>query len=365
MPPVSYHTGRFPPSQLDWIRLVPLIGSANAAVARYDGALASVPNSHILTTPLITREAVLSSKIEGTQASMGEVLRFEAGQPPKSQEQRDDINEILNYRAALNGSVNLLKELPLCQRAIKAIHKILLSGVRGQDKAPGEYRKGPVWIGNPGSSIEEARFIPPGADILPRAVSDWEKYLNKDEPDGLVQLAIVHAEFEALHPFFDGNGRIGRILVPLFLWQRKIIREPRFYISAYFEKHREDYYEGLLAVSRDDNWTGWCLFFLGAIKSQAEDNLAKAEKMIDLYNSLKVKIDRLTGARHTVQTLDWIFRTPIFASSHFFRTSGIPSGSGRSIVQILVREKILTEIVGATGSRPAIISFDEVLQIAG
>ena len=365
MPPIDYHTGRFPPSNLNWSRLVPLIGSANAAVARYDGALASVPNSHILTTPLITREAVLSSKIEGTQASMSEVLRFEAGQPARSQEHRDDINEILNYRTALSESVNLLEKLPLCQRSIKAIHKLLLSGVRGQNKAPGEFRKTPVWIGSMGSPMEDARFIPPGADVLPSAISEWEKYLNKAEPDGLVQLAIVHAEFEALHPFLDGNGRIGRILVPLFLWQRKIIREPRFYISAYFEAHREDYYEGLLSVSRDDNWTGWCLFFLSAIRSQAEENLSKAEKMIDLYNDLKGKIDRLTGSRHTIQTLDWIFRRPVFASSHFFSASGIPSGSARGIVQTLVRNKILHETIGATGSRPAILSFNEVLDIAG
>ena len=225
---------------------------------------------------------------------MSEVLGFEAGQEPQSPARRDDIQEVLNYRSALRHSEDLLRELPLSQRVIREAHRVLLSGVRGEGQSPGDYRRIPNWIGPPGCSIEDATFIPVGAERLQDAISDWERYLHRDEPDQLVQLAILHAEFEALHPFLDGNGRLGRMLVPLFLWQRNLIREPMFYISAYFESHRDAYYDGLHAVSRDDDWTGWCRFFLTAVRVQAEDNLRKAERIIDLYSDLKPRITDLT-----------------------------------------------------------------------
>lgn len=232
MAAVRYRTGRFPPETLDWPRLIPLLGPGAAAVARYDGMLAAVPNPDVLLSPLTTQEAVLSSRIEGTQATMGEVLEFEAGWEASSPERREDIHEVLNYRSAMHEAQRLLADLPLSQRVIREMHKVLLIGVRGQGKAPGEYRRIPNWIGPSGCSIDQARFIPISADLLPGAMSDWEQYAHADAPDRLVQLAILHAEFEALHPFLDGNGRLGRMLVPLFLWQRKLIRRPMFYIKC-------------------------------------------------------------------------------------------------------------------------------------
>ena len=214
---IKYHYGKFPPKKIDWSRLVPLIGPANAALARYDGTLAAIPNASILLSPLTTQEAVLSSKIEGTQATMGEVLEYEAEKNSKgfSHEREADINEVLNYRKAMWHAIDMLKDLPLCQRVIKEAHQILLSGVRGHGKAPGEYRKTSNWIGPPGCSIDEAKFVPISADKLPDAMSQWEKYIHDDYTDRLVQLAFIHAEFEALHPFLDGNGRLGRMCVPL------------------------------------------------------------------------------------------------------------------------------------------------------
>ena len=364
MAPTRYHSGRFPPQRIEWPELIPLIGPASAAIARYDGALAAVPNPDILRAPLTTQEAVLSSRIEGTQASMSEVLGFEAGQEPQSPTRRDDIQEVLNYRSALRHSEDLLRELPLSQRVIREAHRVLLSGVRGEGQSPGDYRRIPNWIGPPGCSIEDATFIPVGAERLQDAISDWERYLHRDEPDQLVQLAILHAEFEALHPFLDGNGRLGRMLVPLFLWQRDLIREPMFYISAYFEAHREAYYNGLLAVSRDDDWTGWCRFFLTAVRVQAEDNLRKAERIIDLYSDLKPRITDLTRSRYAINALDWIFRYPIFSSAHFATRAGIPPKTARRFLRALCDGEILQTIIVRRGRRAAVLAFPAVLRVA-
>ena len=365
MPPVHYHEGRFPPDErIDWPTLIPFIGPAAAAVARYDGALGAIPDPRILLTPLTTREAVLSSRIEGTQATMGEVLQFEAGQAPASPERRDDIREVLNYRAAMHQAVEMLRDLPLSQRVIRAAHRVLLSGVRGAGQAPGEYRRIPNWIGPPGCSIEEAHFVPPSADRLGDAVTTWERYLHYDGPDRLVQLAVVHAEFEALHPFLDGNGRLGRMLVPLFLWQTGLIRAPMFYISAYFEAHRNAYYDGLLAVSRDDDWTGWCRFFLQAVKSQAEENLAKAQGIIDLYDNAKGSVIDLTRSQYAIYALDWVFERPIFRASDFVAGSGIPKPTARRILNVLREGGILKTIQEGRGRRAAVVAFPDLLNIA-
>jgi Fic family protein len=216
--PVEYHYGKFPPSDLNWPKIIPHIGPANAALARYDGLLTSIPNPSVLLSPLTTQEAVLSSRIEGTQSTMGEILEYEAKGTSKdlSPQKEADINEVLNYRKAVWVALDSLKKLPLCQRVIKEAHTKLLEGVRGYDQAPGEYRKIANWIG-PDKLIEHARFIPISADKLPEGMSNWEKYIHSETLDRLIQLAILHAEFEALHPFLDGNGRLGRMFVPLFL----------------------------------------------------------------------------------------------------------------------------------------------------
>lgn len=364
MPPVRYHSGRFPPETLDWPVLLPLIGPAAAAVARYDGMLTAVPNPDVLLAPLTTQEAVLSSRIEGTQATMGEVLEFEAGPEAASPERRDDIQEVLNYRAAMREGERLLESLPLSQRVIRKIHKVLLSGVRGQHRAPGDYRTIPNWIGPPGCAIEEARFVPVGADRLPDAMSAWERYAHQDAPDRLVQLAVLHAEFESLHPFLDGNGRLGRMLVPLYLWEMELIHRPMFYISAYFEARRDAYYERLLAVSRDDDWTGWCRFFLEAVRSQAEDNLARARAILELYEEMKRRIPELTHSQYAILAVDWIFGHPIFKSTDFVGSAGIPRSTARRLLRVLCREDVLTTVRAARGRRPAMLAFGELLGIA-
>ena len=366
MAPVHYHTGRFPPEErLDWRELIPLIGPAAAAVARYDGTLAAVPNPRVLLAPLWTREAVLSSRIEGTQATLGEVLEFEAGQEPDSPARRDDVREVINYRLAMRRAEEMLADLPLSQRVVRAAHSVLLSGARGEGKSPGAYRRTSNWIGPPGRGPDEARFVPIGADRLADAMSAWERYLHRDDvPDRLVQLAILHAEFEALHPFLDGNGRLGRMLVPLILWRNGLIREPMFYISAYFEANRDAYYDGLLAVSRDDDWTGWCRFFLEAVRSQAEDNLARANGIIDLYDDMKRRVADLTKSHHAIRVLDWIFERPVFSGSDFAAATGISTRTARRILNVLREGGVLRVALPGRGRRTAILAFPNLLNLA-
>ena len=363
MPSVPYHEGRLPPD-LDWTSLIPLIGPASAAVARYDGILAAIPNPTLLLSPLTTQEAVLSSRIEGTQATMGEVLEFEAGQvsvPPKRQ---DDIREVLNYRRAMNAATHALATLPLSGRVIREAHAVLLEGVRGQNKAPGEFRRTPVWIGPHGCGIEDAHFVPLSAEKLPDAMGRWEKYLHSEQPDRLVQLALLHVEFEALHPFLDGNGRLGRMLIPLFLWQAGLIQQPMFYISAYFEENRDEYYDRLLAVSRDGDWSAWCRFFLQAVQAQAVDNLEKAKSILDLYGDMKRRVVEMTRSQFGVHALDWIFGQPVFRSSDFVARAGIPRASARRLLRVLQTEGVLKIVFAGSGRRAAVLAFPALLNIA-
>lgn len=366
MAPVDYHYGKFPPARIDWAHVIPLIGPANAAVARYDGLLSAIPNSSVLLSPLITQEAVLSSRIEGTQATMGEVLEFEAEGEKKgiSAEKRNDIMEVLNYRKAMLHAKGMMKELPLCQRIVLAIHDVLMDHVRGHGKSPGQYRKTPNWIGPPGSPIEKARFVPISADKLPQAMSEWEKFMHGEAPDRLTQLALLHAEFEALHPFLDGNGRLGRMLVPLFLFQFGLIQSPMFYISAYLEANRDEYYERLLAVSRDDDWTGWCIFFLKAIQAQAEENRQKAVAILELYNRKKSEIVDSTHSQYAIHALDWMFQRPIFSSSDFMKSSAIPKPTAARILSVLKEHGMLKELEAASGRKASVLAFGELLNVA-
>lgn len=325
--------------------------------------LAAAPNPEILLAPLRTREAVISSRIEGIQVTIRDVLEFEAGNRRATAERFGDIQEVINYRSAMNRAEVLLEKLPLSGRVIRKAQEVLLSGVRGNDKGLGEYRRVRNWIGLPGSSIETAKYVPIGAANLPDAMSNWERYLRGNNLDLLVQVAILHAEFEALHPFLDGNGRLGRMLVPLFLWQRDLVRRPTFYVSAYLESYRETYYEKLLAVSRDSDWPGWSLFFLEALRSQAEDNTTKTRRVLKLYEQLKTRVDTATRSQYAIHALDWIFKKPIFSSRDFVQAVGIPKPTAHRMQMMLQEHDIVKQIKPASGSRPAILEFPELLEI--
>jgi len=366
MAPVQYHLGKFPPLDLDWGGIIPLIGPASAAIARFDGVLEAVVDANVLLSPLTMQEAVLSSRIEGTQATMGEVLEYEAGveSTGRTQERLADIHEVINYRRAMGKALELLQSLPLCRRVICEAHRVLLAGVRGRNRNPGEYRAVPNWIGPAGCSIEKARYIPTGVERLGQVMDQWEKFIHADFGDKLVQLALLHAEFEAIHPFLDGNGRLGRMLVPLFLQHAKILSKPVFYISAYLEAHRDEYYERLLAVSRDGDWTGWCVFFLKTLIAQAEDNLDKAQRIIQLHQKMLVDVPEWTRSQYASAAVDFLFRNPIFRSSSFTNMREIPTPTARRILSVLHKKDALLLMHPASGRRPAVYAFRELLNIA-
>lgn len=313
---------------------------------------------------MATQEAVFSNRIEGTRTTMEEVLQFRAGRREGSEHRQYDFEEVLNYRTAMYDASRLLNDLPLCLRVLRQAHERLLAGVRGRNRNPGEFRAGPNWIGPPGCTIDEAWFVPPPANLLPDAMSAWEKYMHDPSPlDQLVQLAILHAEFEALHPFQDGNGRLGRLFVPLFMWQHDLIRRPVFYISYYLDSHRAEYYERLRAVSRDDDWTEWSCFFLRALQAQAEDNTNRVREILGLYDDMKAHVEGLTRSPYTVRFLDAIFSEPIFTTTEFIEDTGVTNATAHRALKLLSEGDVIDVVEKASGRRPALYAFEPLLDI--
>lgn len=349
---------------LAWDALIPALSRANRALARFDGILNHLRNPDLLKTPLTTREAVLSSKIEGTIVTVGEVLRFEAGDAPQRESKRLDIEEIVNYREALHLAETELQHRPFTLNLLLKLHKTLLTSGRGYNKAPGSFRKFQNHIGRPGSSVEEAEFVPPRPEDLRESLSNWEKYYHSDEKDALVQLALIHAQFEFLHPFLDGNGRIGRILIPLFLYNKQILSSPTFYLSEYLEEHREEYIAHLRALGVErDAWTRWCLFFLEALTVQAEQNAIKVKAVLALYERLKAQMVLTSRSRFAVPLLDAMFAQPIFQAGSLLR-NGMPQRV--MLMRLLTRmvdDKILRVLVQGGGRRAAVYSLHELVSL--
>ena len=365
MPPVHYRPGAFPPQDcLDWAQLIPLIGPAAASVARYDGLLAAFPDPDNLLTLLSLREAVISSRMDGGRATLGEVLEFEAGQKVDSPSLRRDVEQTLNCHLALQRAEKMLAELPLCLGVMRAAHRTLLDGIQRTDQAPGELRHGAARVGRPGAWAERSVYVPIDSAELPDAAAKWERYIHHVVPDRLVQLAVLYAEFEALHPFAEGNGRLGRMFVPLFLWHQGMIRRPVFYISAYLEERRDLYDDGLLAIFRDGDWTTWCRYFLEALRMQAEDNLAKAQEIFDLYDRTTRHFSVITRSPNTVDALTWLFGHPVVRSSDFTTAAGVPKRTAHRLLGTLMEEGILQEIRAANGRRPALLGFPGLLSLA-
>jgi Fic family protein len=350
---------------MEWDELIPALSRANRALARFDGILAHLRNSDLLRTPLTTREAVLSSKIEGTVVTVGEVLRFEAGDAPQQESKRLDIEEIVNYRMALRTAEKELHDRPFSLNLVLKLHKVLLTSVRGYDKAPGNFRKFQNHIGRPGSTIEQAEFVPPSPERLKEALSNWEKYYHADEKDALVQLAIIHAQFEFLHPFLDGNGRIGRILIPLFLYNKKILSSPTFYLSEYLEEHRDEYVARLRELGRNhESWKRWSLFFLEALTVQAERNIVKVKAVLDLYERLKAQLLEISNSKYAVPLLDAMFTQPIFQAGSLLEKKGMPQRQMlMRLLALLVEHKMLTLLVSGSGRRPAVYSLHELVKL--
>ena len=362
-----YIPSSLPLDGLDYKFLFGLVGDANAELARYDGLLQGIPNPAVMLSPLTTQEAVLSSKIEGTQATVDEVLEQEAGLF-KEGEKHKDIQEISNYRSALFQASEHLKSYPIRLGLVRELHKILLNSVRGENKTLGKFRVDQNWIGKPGCTIEEAVFVPPDPLRLQEFLQAWEQYLDYDDNNFLLQAAIVHAQFELIHPFKDGNGRIGRILIPLFLYQKKQLSQPMFYLSEYLEAHRDEYYQQLRTISEQQDWNGWVAFFLRAIAHQSRENSLRVKKIMALYEETKTKIRKVTHSQYSIYLLDAIFSKPIFRSSdlvkQFYEKHGIHEKTTPGLLQRLRNAKILEILQQGSGRRSSVLCFTRLINLA-
>ena len=352
-----------PRDGLDWAELVPLIARANGAIARYDGIVHGLINPTVLLSPLATREAVLSSRIEGTRTTFQELLEFEADPREDPGQRHDDLQEVMNYRLAMSAAVQELGQRPLSLNLLLRIHSILMDSVRGRDKRRGEFRREQNWIGAANTPLQMATYIPPPPLALPDLLDNFERYLHADEKDRLVQTALIHGQFELIHPFLDGNGRAGRMLIPLFLFAVGIISMPAFYMSAYLEFHRDEYYERLRRLSQDNDVQGWIEFFLRAIIAQAEEDSAKARAILALHDRMKQQVAEHTRSQFAIRALDVMFDHPIFSTPQFVARSGVPKGSAVRILNALTNGDILRVIRPGLRRRPAIYAFPELIEI--
>lgn len=352
-------------SAWDLQKLLKKVGSANRSLAYYNGILESMVNPSIFLSPLETREAILSSRIEGTVTTIDEVLKYEVDLKPESDSKQNDIIEVLNYRKATRLAKDWLgREMPFNLAMVCSIQKELISGVRGKDKKPGELRNEQVWIGPKYSKIEEASFVPPEPLSVKGYLDDLLTYLvQSDDPEVLIQAAIMHAQFEIIHPFMDGNGRTGRILIPLFLWHKKCLTAPMFYISEYFDEFRDDYVENLLSISQKNNWEGWVSFFLDAVIIQAKRNAEKATQILSLYTEMKEQVAAILKSSFGIRILDALFSLPIFRSSDFMQASGVNHQTAFRTITRLKKEGILSTIQKPAGRSPEVLRFDRLYSL--
>lgn len=323
-----------------------LLSEAGRLLGELSGTGRLLPNPYLLISPYIRREAVSSSRIEGTQASLSDLFFFEAAEPEKPRV--PDVREVQNYVRAMEYGIGRLNELPISIRLICEIHKVLMEGVRGEHMTPGELRRSQNWIGLPGCTLNEATFIPPPVEEMNDALSNWEKYLhsNPKEPP-LIECALMHYQFEAIHPFLDGNGRIGRLLITFFFCGRGFLSQPLLYLSAFFEKYREEYYSKLLAVSQKGDWRGWIEFFLRGVANQAREAISDANKILELHTEYQKILERTKKIPESAHRLiDEVFLNPFISISRLSNKWNRPFNSVKLGVMRLVRIGILQEMPG-------------------
>ena len=337
--------------------LVFILDRASRAVAKLSGLGETLPNRYLLVRPFVRREAVLSSRIEGTQASLSDLLEYEAA--GKQRGGPGDVHEVANYVAAIDHGLARLSDLPLSMRLMNEIHAELLRDVRGRETTPGELRVRQVWIGAPGTPIEEARYVPPPADLVRDLLTDLEVFLNEEiNMPPLVQVALMHYQFEAIHPYNDGNGRIGRLLIVLFLCAKDVLPTPLLYLSAYFEELRSTYYDELLNVSTTGDWKPWLRFFLRGVEIQAQDAIVRSRRLLQLLEDYRERLKRQRSA-NAYRLLDELFQSPFMTTPLATRLLGITNAAARRLLRRLVQIGILQE---NTSTRPALFVATDLLR---
>lgn len=304
-----------PPPKLGWDdEFAPLLLRAGTALGRLDGLTRRLPNPNLFVSIFVRQEAVLSSQIEGTQCTLEDVLRFGLEKPAKEKE--SDVRQVINYVEAINYGISRLNDpeqgLPLCLRLIREIHSVLMEGRRGMHRSPGEFRRTPNWIGPQGSTLMTASFIPPPVPEMHDALNDFERFLQlRTGIDPLIQIGLAHAQFETIHPFLDGNGRLGRLLITLFLCERDILKRPVLYLSHYVKSNQHEYYRRLMAVREEGDWEGWLKFFFRGVELVSNQAIRNAEIILDLREQHRSLVASKINTQGAVQLLDYLFESPV------------------------------------------------------
>ena len=327
--------------------LVRLLSAADAALSELSGLGRILPNPHLLIAPYIRREAVLSSRIEGTRTSLSDLLADEGGQPPHAPP--DDVHEVRNYVVALDYGIERLKALPLSLRLVRELHQRLMQGVRGERATPGEFRRSQNWIGPYGSTPANAPYVPPPPAEMHDALAAWETFLHsRGELPDLVQCALMHEHFEAIHPFLDGNGRVGRLLITLFLIERGRLSQPLLYLSEFIERNRDDYYRSLMRVRTHGDWNGWLHYFLAGVEWSARRASRQAQQLLALRADLHA---RLAGQPRALPLIDALFENPYLDSGRVKRLLGVSDPTARKLLAALEAAGIVRETSGRNWGR--------------
>lgn len=362
---VQYHYGKFPPTQLDYNKLLKNIINATDAIARYDQMLKNLHNNEILLAPLRSQEAVISSRIEGTISTIDEIMQYEADSDDSDADTlnvRSDIVETVLYQRTLKNAQKAMQDgYQISTSFIKQLHQQLLYLGRGASKSPGEFKREQNYLAD--QIKKTIQFIPISPEKLTDGLDNLFNYLNTGNDPILIKTALMHLEFEALHPFQDGNGRIGRMLITLFLWKQGIISEPHFYISGFLEEHKDEYIDIMRSVSKNDNWDDWCVFFLEAVEKQAIKNLQVAEKIKMLYEDMKVNFAETLSSKYSVKALDFIFTNPVFRNNKFTKNSGIPGPTAANFTRRLLEAGYIVPKQESSGRRPALYSFEPLMKL--
>lgn len=339
-----------------------LISKADRALGRLDGSTEVLPDPDLFVYMYVRKEAVLSSQIEGTQASLMDVLEFEASSAATTAPK--DVGDVVNYLGAMKYGLERLKDLPLSLRLIREIHAKLLEGVRGGERTPGEFRRSQNWIGPAGCTLQNAAFVPPPPGEMETALGDLEMFLHDGAPiPFLVKAGLAHAQFETIHPFLDGNGRVGRLLIAFLMCRENILQRPLLYISYYFKQHRTEYYERLQAVRDDGDWEGWLKFFLRGVYEVAQEATATARKVMNLREEHRGAIQRemRRGAATALRLLEALFHQPIMSIGQASAMTGNPFARTNQLVEGLVRMGLLRETTGRKRNR--LFAYDAYLAL--
>lgn len=346
-----------PPIEISEDILEQLI-KANSQLAILESVATRIPDVDLFVSMYVRKEALMSSQIEGTQATLEDVL-----DPLIEDNTNRNVADVVNYIKATEYAIRRLHELPLCNRLLKETHAILMEGVRGQEKNPGEFRCSQNWIGGKGSTLRNAKYIPPSPDDMTEAMSDLEKYINADDRlDGLIRAALIHYQFETIHPFLDGNGRIGRLLITLFLMERKILTTPALYISYFLKKNRVEYYDRMTEVRSKGNYEQWVKFFLQAIAESANDAIAAIDELTALHDK---NVDLVAGMGRASKNAMIVFRyleaNPIIEIGKTAEALGITFGTASNVVERLSSAGILEQTT--TGRRNRTFAYKDYLAI--